>query len=35
MIDPTNPEKGIKYSLTRLLDFELEVALVVGRCMII
>jgi hypothetical protein len=32
MIDPANPEKGSKYSPTRLLDFELEVALVVGGC---
>ncbi len=32
MINPTNSKKGSKYSPTRLIDFELEVALVVGRC---
>jgi hypothetical protein len=32
MINPTNPKQGSKYSLTMLLNFELEVALVVGRC---
>jgi fumarylacetoacetase len=32
MINPANPKKGGKYGPTRSLSFELEVALVVGRC---
>ncbi len=31
MINSVNPEKGSKYSPMRLLDFKLEVALVVSR----
>jgi hypothetical protein len=32
MINPADSKKGSKYSPTRLIDFELEVALVVGGC---
>ncbi len=32
MIDPINPNTGSKYGPTRLLDFGLEVALMVSGC---